>query len=74
MGKTIHEWFLEAKANGAEWADAAIENTKDCNINANLLSVNAPSLYYAIRYAFGWMDTIEGHEYWIKIANSVKNA
>ena len=66
MEKTIGEWFLEAKANGAPWADAAINNTKRLR-GAVRFDKLAKSLSDAIIKAFHWQESPEGHWYWAKI-------
>lgn len=66
MKKTIGEWFLEAKANGAPWADAAINNTKRLRGFARF-EKRAESTSDAIVKAFHWAESPEGHWYWHSI-------
>ena len=63
--KTILEWLQQAKADGYEWADAAIENCKNGKKDAQTLRA-------AIMYAFTWDETPQGAEYWHKIYKSLK--
>lgn len=62
--KTIPEWFEQAKADGLEWADAAIKNIEEPSWNAN-------SMYKALEMGFVWMDTAQGFVYWDEIAESL---
>lgn len=66
MGKTVLEWFEEAKANGSPCADAAIKN-----IGSNLLNSEVASLSLALVTAFIWKKTDEGHSYWSKIYTQI---
>lgn len=66
MGKTVLEWFEEAKANGSPWADAAIKNTREMRGDERLEWL-AGSLQAAIIRAFTWSESPEGHLYWQKI-------
>lgn len=72
MEKTIHEWFLEAKANGAEWADGAIENIKIQDPSA--FDDIADSMQMAIAGGFIWEKTPQGFHYWQNIAKSIIHA
>jgi hypothetical protein len=66
MEKTILEWFEEAKANGAEWADAAIKNTNRINLN-----LKAKTLSQALDSAFEWNYRDEGLFYWFSIYDAI---
>ena len=63
--KTILQWFEQAKAEGLEWADAAIKNIEYPSWNVN-------SMYKALEMGFVWSDTPQGFSYWCEIAESFK--
>ena len=63
--KTVLEWFNEAKKQGYEWADAAIENNENHEYYANSLSE-------ALETAFVWADSPEKREYWFKIDQGLR--
>lgn len=63
--KKILEWLEQAKADGYEWADAAIENCTYANNDAQTLRA-------AIMYAFKWGETPQGVEFWHDIYKSLK--
>lgn len=65
--KTQLEWFKQAKADGHEWADKAIENL----INS-YEQIKDTSLANALLGAFEWCESPEGHEFWRNIHNSLK--
>lgn len=60
--KTILEWFEQAKAEGLEWADAAIKNTKK-----HKAARPSESMREAVISAFVWEDSPEGYEFWSEI-------
>lgn len=63
--KTVIEWLNEAKEQGHEWADAAIENSS-VEPDARRTSLSA-----AIHCAFIWDGTKEGTAYWRDIFYSL---
>ena len=64
--KTILQWFEQAKAEGLEWADAAIKNTKK-----NKGERPSESMREAVLSAFIWEITPEGHEFWSEIESNL---
>ena len=62
--KTVLEWFNEAKKQGYEWADAAIENNENHEYYANSLSE-------ALETAFVWADSPEERQYWFEIVQDL---
>jgi len=67
--KTILEWLQQAKADGYEWADAAIENAI-----TELSDLEEISLSEALAGAFEWGSSEQGHEYWKKIYVNLVNS
>lgn len=65
--KTVIEWFEQAKAQGFEWADAAI----DCTISDGGTSLRSSNMRKALARAFTWRDTPQGANYWIDILISI---
>ena len=70
--KTILEWLEQAKADGYEWADAAIENT--INDPSPAGHCFEESLYEALCGAFIFDETPQGEEYWQSISISLLNS
>ena len=63
--KTALEWFTQAKADGHEWADAAIENiTRNCK---------REYLHEALSVSFKWGSTLQGYEFWEKIYDGLRD-
>ena len=62
--KTVLEWFNEAKKQGYEWADAAIENNENSECYANSLSES-------LEAAFVWADSPEERQYWFEIVQDL---
>lgn len=63
--KTAREWFLQAKAEGHEWADEALrEHGKmpPCDKRKRF-----HSLRNALFGAFTWRRTSAGYDFWEKI-------
>jgi|688.fasta_scaffold206774_2 hypothetical protein len=60
---TILEHFEKAKADGCEWADAAIRNTHP----AMLEYQGAESLSRTLTSAFNFETSPEGSDYWINV-------
>lgn len=58
--KPILEWFRQAKADGYEWADAAIENA----INHGIGHIEETSISEALLNGFAWHDTQQGFKHW----------
>jgi len=67
--KTILEWLEQAKADGYEWADEAIENAI-----TELSGLEEISLSEALAGAFEWESSKQGHEYWEKIYVNLVNS
>ena len=65
--KPILEWFEEARAAGHEWADAAIENAHQ----AGCANARAKNAAIALSNAFVWRRTVQGHDFWEKIYESL---
>lgn len=68
--KTLIEWFEEASALGAEWAEEAILETKRLRGHERLLQ-KEPNLKEALLAAFAWYESNEGVEYWRSISRSI---
>jgi len=68
--KKILEWLEQAKADGYEWADEAIENA----MHHGLGHVDEISLSEALAGAFEWESSKQGHEYWEKIYVNLVNS
>ena len=62
--KTIKQWFEQAKEQGYEWADSALDYAQS---NAYLEKLMTDSLKNAIDSGFCWEDTEEGEDYWFDI-------
>jgi hypothetical protein len=63
---TVKEFFKQAKADGHEWADAAIINMIECP--KEFMGINeVNSLSSAIFNGFSWRKSKEGFEHWEKI-------
>ena len=68
--KTIKQWFEQAKEQGYEWADSALQYAEDYynpEDYDNPEDVMADSLLDAVAYGFFWYDTEEGEDYWFDI-------
>jgi hypothetical protein len=60
---TILEHFEKAKADGCEWADAAIRNT-----SPEILKISeAKNIKDAITGAFAFGESPEGREFWFNV-------
>ena len=64
--KTIKQWFEEAKEQGYEWADSALQYTEN-HAKKFPEELMADSLKNAIDSGFCWEDTEEGEDYWFDI-------
>lgn len=62
--KTIKQWFEQAKEQGYEWADSALDYAQS---HADLEKLMTDSLKNAIDSGFCWEDTEEGEDYWFDI-------
>jgi len=62
--KTIKQWFEQAKEQGYEWADSALDYAQN---HADLEKLMTDSLKNAIDSGFCWEDTEEGEDYWFDI-------
>lgn len=71
MEKTILEWFEEAKANGAEWADNAINTTIELRSRGRLKHP-VYSLSDALLSSFGWCESKDCHSYWSAIYDKIQ--
>lgn len=71
MKKTILEWFEEAKANGADWADAAIDNARGMT-GEWVLNVSAFSHSDALERAFVWASSPQKRKYWQSICEKIE--
>lgn len=72
MEKTRMQWFEEAKANGAEWVDAAIRNATLEPLGEGRIYIKKTSLSSALSGAFVWITSPEGHEYWETIYQKIE--
>lgn len=63
MGKTVEQWLLEAKEQGCEWADEALENA-DIGCRLGVIEL---SLSEALTGAFSWSESPQGLAYWYDI-------
>ena len=68
--KTILEWFEQAKANGAEWADEAISETRRLR-GEERIEQKETSTKEALLGAFAWNESEQGNEYWKAILRSL---
>ena len=59
---SVIEWLREAREQGHEWADAAINN-----LDPDVESEEEISLNEALLRAFSWRTSPEKDKYWIKI-------
>lgn len=68
--KTVIEWLNEAKEQGYEWADAAIENCK----TYSHFKGNSPaeSLSKSLSQSCVWVDTPEKHSFWQAIHDDLQ--
>lgn len=64
--KSIREWLMEAKEQGCEWADEALENAQNADIRCRL-GVIELSLSDALTGAFSWSESPQGLAYWYDI-------
>lgn len=67
---TYREYFEQAKADGHEWADAAIRNTDKELIDETPTLTS--ELCDVIACAFQWQASREGQKYWERICKSLK--
>lgn len=68
---TVLQWLEQAKADGHEWADAAIQNT----LNDDPFTGNSEcnSLSSALVKGFFWGLTKQGAKYWSEIRSKISN-
>lgn len=66
--KTVLQWLEQAKAEGYEWADAAIANAMMENDYNDL----ARSMSRALECAFFWDRYEQSRDYWVKIHSDLK--
>ena len=67
-GQTIEQWFLQAKQDGHQWADAAVQNSGDyfpARVSRKKLSV-------ALHAGFHWYKSTEGDTFWRDIYEALK--
>lgn len=69
---TYREHFERAKAEGHEWAEAAIRNTCEELIDGTPKFTS--ELCYLINSAFIWFESPEGQKYWEGISKSLKDS
>ena len=67
-GKTVKQWFLQAKQEGYQWADAAIQNSQ----NFRPSEVYRGTLSHALHTGFAWDESPEGHRFWRDIYEALK--
>jgi len=76
MTKTATEWLNEARANGADWVDKALENIA-LQLEGEASDKHYPCLSRVIMCHFSWVDTdkeTQGHKYWWDIYKSIENS
>jgi len=69
---TYREHFEQAKAEGHEWAEAAISNTDEELIDETPTFTS--DLCEVIACAFVWFESPEGQKYWEGICKSLKDS
>ncbi len=69
---TYREIFEQAKADGHEWAEAAIIHTDEGLIDETPAFTS--DLCYLINSAFIWFESPEGQKYWEGISKSLKDS
>ena len=62
---------MEAKHQGYEWVDEAIENAENVNADGDGLEDKCKSLSMALLSAFGWWKSPQGSSYWRDIYNDI---
>jgi hypothetical protein len=67
--KTIIQIFADEYAAGTEWAKKAMINT--LTSEKDRAAWKQPNTKLALSWAFVWMDTPEGFEYWGEIFESL---
>ena len=68
--KSIREWLMEAKEQGYEWADKALENAEDADIGCGLEDLEI-SLSEALAGSFSWSLSPQGLTYWCDIHDKI---
>lgn len=66
---TYRELFEKAKADGHQWADAAIDNC--LNPDKETINTQNTDLRGSLFFAFSWKETKQGSEYWASIYKSL---
>lgn len=69
--KTIKQWFEEAKEQGYEWADAALQYTEN-HAKKFPEELVADSLQDAVAEGFIWDKTDEKQDYWFEVFKTLR--
>lgn len=69
--KTIKQWFEEAKEQGYEWADAALQYTEN-HAKEFPEELVADSLQDAVADGFIWDKTDEKQDYWFEVYKTLR--
>lgn len=69
--KSRREWIMEAKEQGCEWADEAIENAENADADGDGLEAKHKSLSMTLLSAFNWRKSPQGSSYWRNIYNDL---
>ena len=69
--KTIKQWFEEAKEQGYEWADAALQYAEN-HAKEFPGELFADSLQDAVAYGFIWNETNEKQDYWWEVYKTLR--
>ena len=69
--KTIKQWFEEAKGQGYEWAEAALQYTEN-HAKKFPEELVADSLQDAVADGFIWDKTDEKQDYWFEVYKTLR--
>ena len=69
--KTIKQWFEEAKEQGYEWADAALQYAEN-HAKKFPEELVADSLQDAVAEGFIWDKTDEKQDYWFEVFKTLR--
>ena len=69
--KTIKQWFEQAKEQGYEWADLALDYAQN-NAKKFPEELVADSLQDAVAEGFIWDKTDEKQDYWFEVFKTLR--
>ena len=69
--KTIKQWFEQAKEQGYEWAEAALQYTEN-HAKKFPEELVADSLQDAVADGFIWDKTDEKQDYWFEVYKTLR--